>query len=392
MTLSRQPDEGAPCLPMLPIMNLRPLLLLPMILVVVLGGCGPSQSGLVATLSIEQTGWDTLRVGLDVQRHALMRNPEVVAEAQNIYTLFGVDYDTLYTGPGPEIPVPDADLGDAEQLLLEGCRQVEQQQVCEQEVVLASPKRLQAEADIQYPEDAAYEKGRYSLVVHVERRAFDGADWYPIRPKKKRAQYLRVFVDEVEQDAVTIPLTRKEGQFTLKGASRYEAFRYNLRSHLLDQHQAAVNFEIYAHIGKNPVRLVSYEKVIRPKTAEERVEELGTFVEQAAAKILDRMEVERSGAGTHVFVNSWTYQPALKQYVSEVQLYWKEGGGFFRDRWYDLTGRLEVKEDGLEATFQFVKGNNRARHLWQNMDAGETLRLAPLTPPRTVVDVAGLTP
>ncbi len=333
----------------------------------------------VRTLAVERAGWDTLAVaaqfaGLSPWSQERPATPDAVA----VY-LFDAAYDTLYAGAGPVVAIPDGRLGDRERLLLEVCGTFDAQTVCEQQAVSASPKRLRLEHTISFPEDAAFERGSYDLRFAVERQAFDSSRWERIDRPGSIEGYLLAYVGDADTEAVQVPFSARRGRFDLKRYAHFDDFRYHLKARLIDVQEAAVRFDVYAGLRGQPAyRLASVEKRVRAKTEEERLLEVRHFARQAIGQILERLGFAEHEQRARVYLDHWEFNRLTGVYLVELEMAWRQGGFFGRR--YELTGLLEVKEDGAEARFVRRRANERAGQRWRDAAPGNLLMLDTLTP------------
>ncbi len=348
------------------------------LLLLLAAGCGPRQAYVVETLAVRHAGWDTLEVTARFGQRVLLGRARPAAPRALAVYLFDAAYDTLYAGAARRVPVPDAALGDRERLLLEVCGAFEAETVCEQQTVWASPKRLRLDPDLTFPDDAAFERGSYDLRVVVEREVFDASGWERIDRPDAVQGYLLAYVGEAAGEAVRVPFSQTRGRFDLTRYAHFEDFRYHLKSQLLDRQEAAVRFDVYAGLnGQEAYRLASIEKRVRAKTDEERRMEVGFFAEQAAARLLERLDVDAHERQAGAYVDGWDFNRITGAYVVEMTVVWREGGRLF-GRLHELEGLLEVQEDGAEARFLLRASNERAARRWRRHTRSEVLPLGTL--------------
>ena len=343
-------------------------------------GCESGPSYVVDQLALNRVGWDTLTVAVQFsQRRVFGRSEPLQPRTLNVY-LFNAAYDTLYTGDGRSVPIADAVLGDRERLMVEVCGTFDAVSVCEQQGVTASPKRLRLEHDIKYPEDAAFERGSYDLRFVVERQGYEMDTWEPLGPPDHVSGYLLAYVGDQNEEAVKVPFSRRQGRFALKGRPHYNDFRYHLRSMLMDAPEAAVHFDVYAGLnGQSALHLASVEKRVRQKTDEERFLEVRHFVEQAAEKIFEVLDVDHRERWSRAYIDEWTFQPLTHTYQIALEIIWRRGRLVF-ERSYELEGVLEVAENGADAQFIRQDANGRAARRWNSRIRGNQLSLGTLDP------------
>lgn len=343
-------------------------------------GCESGPAYVVDQLALNRVGWDTLTVAVQFSQRRLFGRAEPLQPRTLSVYLFNAAYDTLYTGDGGTIPIADAALGDRERLMVEVCGAFDGGSVCEQHGVTASPKRLRVEHDIQYPEDAAFERGSYDLRFVLERQTYEADTWELLGPPDRISGYLLAYVGDQNDEAVKVPFSHRKGRFILKGRPHYDDFQYHLKSTLMDAPQAPVHFEVYAELnGQSALRLASVEKRVRKKTDEERYLEVRHFAEQAAERVFEALDVDYLGRWARTYIGEWTFQPPTNTYQVEVEIIWRRGRFVF-ERSYELEGVLEVEENGANARFLRRDANGRARRRWESRIRGSQLSLGTLTP------------
>jgi hypothetical protein len=347
------------------------------------GACEGPPGRVVTDLTLERTGWDTVQVHVDVVRHRWLGGPiAVVPDSSTRYMLLDADYDTLSAGSDAVMPVPDRRLADREPLMVEVCSTVRGRTVCEQSGFHASPKRIRTVGDISYPDDEAFEEGRYSVRFTVEREQFDGTGWEPIDPPGSLEGYVLAYVVDQTEPPVKVPLQRTRGRFDLAGLDGYDDFKYHLRSRLYEAQEARVRFDVYAGFSEQTARRVAtVEKHIKPKTPEQRRTEVEHFARQATERLFDALDV--SGPDARVYIGDWQFDPRADEYRIDLDLEW--GRGLF-SRSHVLRGTIRVQEDGKAATFRIVEGNRRARARWHRYVDARELELGLLDVPAPAPD------
>ncbi len=341
-----------------------------------LAACRPSPYA-VSDISLNRSGWDSVRVNVSFSRVNLFGRTTPVDQPALTLHLFDHNFDTLYSGAELALPVPDASLASEEPLLVEVCGRFSRIQVCEQKGFLASPKRISARHEIDYPENGDVEQGAYSVHLTVERPVWEQEVWEEIDSREVTGYWL-AYVDGHEDEGVRIPVRRSRGRFNLARLDNYRDFNYYLRSALMEQNEARVRFDLYAGLGAGEARVANDEKIIRKKAREIRELEAGYFVEQAAGEILRRLTSFLGPSRTYVYLDSWQFIESERRYHIEMEITW--GSTFFRQRWYRLSGILEVGEDGSEALFRRRRSNDRGSDRWRDRVDGDVLRLRSLQP------------
>ena len=344
----------------------------------VLSACGARTEYVVDNLTVERTGWDSLRVDVDFGRRTVVGGSLPVEADSVAVVLFDEGYDTLFTGGPGVVPVPDERLGDRERVMLEVCGSVKRRNICVQESLRASPKRLDVTQEITYPRQGDLEEGAYELAFQVQRREFDGEGWERIESHGVSG-HLLAWVDDPKaktEGAVRIPFQDSRGRFNLARQPNYKNFKYYLDSQLLDEDAAAVYFEVHAGLGSTPVRLSSTRKEVRRKNEDERELEVRYFAEQAAEMIIDELGSFLGTDRAYAYVEDWSYNTVSRSYEIELDVEW-EGSAFDRGR-HEIEGMLDVGEDGSSARYRLRDGNRRAIRKWRARTDGEVLMLGRL--------------
>ncbi|MDX1546723.1 MAG: hypothetical protein R3247_07035 [Rhodothermales bacterium] len=350
-----------------------------LLLGVTAGACGGDANPYTAALTVQHRGWDTLAVDVRFGRAGLFGATAAAPADTSVY-LFNAAYDTLFAGPGPLVVVPDARLGDREPILVEVCGQFEDGRLCEQQGLAASPKRLQLDPRITYPEPGSFERGRYALGLRAERQVFGRDDaWEALAGVPPPAGYLLAYVGDADEEAVRVPLDGPEGRFDLSRYDGYDDFAFRLRARLLDGEEADVHIEVHAGFeGQPPVRLATVDKRVRDKTPVLRRREVRHLAREASRALLDRLRVDRDDDRARVYIEDWHFNRLTRTYRIVLLMAWRGDGFFGRTR--ALEGELQVREDGREARFRRTDASSRADDRWDAYLRGETVPLGTLTP------------
>lgn len=339
--------------------------------------CSEGPEFVVSKTSVRQVSWDTLTVYASFEETSSIGSPRAAVPDEVWTTVFNVSYDTLYHGQAFVIPIPDRELGDRETILVEICGTHENRLACEQQTVLASPKRLEPTTDLSFPESEAYDRGSFRLDYRILRKTFDGEGWEQIRRRVRPETYLMAYVDTRPQDAVKIPVRRTRNRFNLSRYAHYRDFRFQIQSQLMDSDSAAVHFDLYVRLGLDPIRVAADSVVLRAKSPEQRRSELHELVELAAGQIIDRMTGLFGARRAYVFVNSWSYHALERMYTAEIELHWQSG---FRREWFDMIGNLKVRLNGTAAQFEWLQGSTSAAQRWISRTDSSTIFLEALRP------------
>lgn len=334
-------------------------------------GCESRPDFHVSLVDLKQTSWESVEVSLFFEESDLFGNRVSVIPDESWITMFNSAYDTLYAGSDRVIPIPDIDLADREEILIEGCGVSNSRRACEQRSLRASPKRMEVDSAIEYPVNDAYDRGTYRFDYTMYRQKFAAEEWISIRPRNPPETFLKSYIRGDPSDAVEFPVRRSRNRFTLTGKPNYRDFRFNLRSHMMDSDSVQVNFDLFALLGRDPIRVSSDSVVIRPKSQAERLSELALLVELAGGDILDRLQGFFGLKKAYVFINDWSYQSLTKMYVAEIELHWQSG---FQSEWFDITGTLQIKSDGTAGQYEWQQGSRTAERRWFSRIDGTVIR------------------
>lgn len=341
-------------------------------------GCGARAEYFASHLVVERIGWDSVRVDVTYAQRKVIGGGSPITADSTVVTLFDARYDTLYSGSPGAIPIPDAELGHRESIMIEACGTVKRRQICAQQSIESSPKRISLDEAISYPHAGSLAEGSYDLSFAVERRDFKGHGWEPIDAQGILGHIL-VWVEDPEaknRGMVRIPFSRPNGRFNLSRYANFKNFKFYLDSELLDHQTAGVTFEIHAGLSGNPVRLAATTKVVRSKTQEDRENDVRYFAEQVAEIIIDELGSYPGNRSVAAYVDDWRYHSGSRTYRIELEIVW-DGPRSDRGR-HELMGILQVGEDGEDAVFVAESGNRRAVRKWRKRRDDDTFPLGRL--------------
>ncbi|MDQ7041484.1 MAG: hypothetical protein Q9M35_11155 [Rhodothermus sp.] len=329
-------------------------------LILLLGSCGSETSYRVAQLLLHRQSWDSLRIEVQFVRQQWLGSAEPVVPDSLLVMLLSARYDTLYLGSSLLVSIPDARLGDRERLLLEVCGWFETRLVCDQLGLNASPKRIVVEPEVIYPFRGTTARLYYRLHPRLERQRYDGAGWEPLPVHRSVRGYLLMRIAADPQRQLRVPLQSWEGVIELTALPAFSDFWYALQQQFRTRRPAIVTLEVYGGL-ELPELLATVTRRLRPKTEAERKAEVAHFAGEALRQVVEHL----SGQEYPIWlrVESWSFNPLTLQYVVEVSARWREGGWF--QPFYELFGVLTVAEDGTQAVFRWVSGNQRAWVRWQ---------------------------
>ena len=347
-------------------------MLLAAVVTLAAAGCGPGRPA-VTDLSVERHSWDSLTVTASFGTQTWWGGTRPVEPDVTRLFLFDSEYDTLFAGTLGGVPVPDRRLADQEALLVEVCGDVAGNHVCEQQGLTASPKRLAADFELEYPQQGDVARGDYRLVLVVERRRFDANSWQRIDPGAVDA-VLKAHVVGEEDHAVQVPLQPGSGQFALSREPGFDDFSFELNSRLYDAWQADVHFELSAAINGRTERVASVERSVREKLPSERRQEVAELARAAARHVLDRLTDGESRPRASVYVDDWRFNAITDRYSIALELVWEERRRFFGRR-HRLEGELGVDVGGRNAQFSMHGGDREARDRWRARVDGDEMAL-----------------
>lgn len=349
-------------------------------LILLMAGCTLRRGVEVVRLDVTRHGWDSLDVAIAFAERTLWGSARAVTpEAVQVH-LFDSRYDTLATRQAAgRVPVPDADLGSRERLMLEACGRFAGAWVCEQHPLTASPKDVGARLRIDYPTDAAYERGRYGLRTGVRRPRADRTGWERLRRSRPLPAFLQVGVVGGQAAPLRLALPDTGGVFSLKALPGYRDYRYDLQNALYEADTARVRFVAFAELGAQPVPVDTVVALVRLKTRAEREAEVQHFARAAAEQVVDSLRGYWSDE-VEAEVAAWRYNNLLGQYQIDLALRW--GGGLFAPA-ASLEGRLLVRDDGTEPRFRLLRGSEAGVARWQRRFGREVVPLGTLPLPDT---------
>ena len=332
-----------------------------------ISACESEPEFFVSEMEIRQLSWDSLSVRIKFEESTRLGAPETVSPDSSWSTVFSSSFDTLYHGAESIIVIRDEELEDRETILIETCGTVGSMTACEQRMATASPKKMEAETDLDFPQSEAFDRGTYRFDYRLKRKVFGSESWEYIRRRVRPETYLLAYVENHEADAIRLPVRRTRNRFNLARFGHYRDFRFHIKSRLMDADSASVVFDLYTRLGTDAVKVAENRVVLRQKSEEERRSELAQLVELAGNRILDQLKGFVGLRLAYVFINDWSYRPLEKTYSSEIELHWKSG---FRGEWFDMIGHLTVKADGTAGQYEWLQGSTSAERRWfSSMDS-----------------------
>ena len=324
----------------------------------VLTGCGASSSVGVAEFEVERLSWDSLRVEIAFARHFVIGSDQPVQPDELQFRLFDADYNALYEGAGPIVPVPDSRLGSEERLVVEACGTIEGVSICEQRMIETSPKRILFADDLTYPFHGQYERGAFDFAFRMERKVFDSDAWEPLPDAEVKDAYLVATVDGKPETSIRVSLDAARGRFDLSQHENFPEFEFRMIRGLKNGDAVPVRLELFAGLSGNAQRLASLERIVREKSREERESEMEEYVRLAVERLLEAFEPYDFA---RAWVRDWRFDPETRQYDVHVKVAWD---GRHMDRG-ELDGNLLIGEDGSNAVFERDDLNRTARRLWR---------------------------
>lgn len=326
---------------------------------------------MISQLSLVHRSWDTLQVDVNFASKTAIGGTRPAAADNRSIVAFNASYDTLYVGADSVFALPDADLGNEEQLLVEVCGDVKQLRVCEQVITTSSPKRVSIDPEITYPLRQKDFEGRYRLPFVVER--MENEDWTPVKPTESVAGHLKAYVQGKEEGAIMLPFSEQRGEFNLARAGNYKDFKFYLDAALINADSVNVIFDVYVDMDGVADAVASVSRGIQVKSQQEHKQDVALYVERAADRLVDILSPFLRKKANTVYIDRWTHNKFKKMYSVEMEVEWR--GALFNRSTYRVKGVLEAYENGEQATFRYVDGNRRGRQRWESRVRGEAVEL-----------------
>lgn len=343
-----------------------------------LSACGDDGAYVVSDLTLERSGWDSLHVAASFGHRSQFWGLRPAGADTAEMLIIDSRYDTLYAGPLGWAALPDERLADREKLLVEVCGELNAQTVCRQQSLLASPKRLDVEADIRYPMSGAVEAGMYEVDIAVERKRWREEDWEVIDPGEALTAYFKASVEgQGDGDTVRVPLDPPSGAFVLARQARYDDFIFQLNSSLYEKRRARVTFKVFAGINGYTEHVATIQREVRSQTRGEQMDAVWGLVRAAARGLVERL-ADEDADDIRVYIDDWSYNGIIRRYTIDIELQWEEGRSFFRDDDFSLKGTLQVATGGGDARFEYIDGNRSARERWEEEIDEPVIPLPPL--------------
>lgn len=331
----------------------------------------------VSRIDVTRTGWDTLAVEASfVKQSAIFVRRDVAPGAVSV-TVYSAAFDELYAGDGRRIVVQDQVLGDRERLLIEVCAYFDGEEVCGQEAVQTSPKRMRVAHRIAYPDSADLARGRYSLRFVYERQHPEEETWERIPYRSRLYSRMRVYVPGYDEDAVELAIKDASGSFNLRGAPGFNDFHYRLATALRDTVSTTVQFDIYAGFKPEPIgRVASIAQLVQGVSGKARWREVVRLSELAAAALVTALtpggEVEAQLPDTM----RWDYNHLTRTYRVALDVRWRRARSPHRT--YHLKGMLRVDMADHRAQFTLMSTTGLTARLWRRRIGESTLDLPSL--------------
>lgn len=324
--------------------------------------CGARKEYAVEGVTVDRIGWDSLVVHVEFSERTSIGGARTLKPDSSSVIGYDANHDTLFAGQGPGFSFPDHRLGDREGVVLDVCGAVRGRWICEQTGVRASPKRVKIDAEVDFPIDDDFSRGRYSLAHFVERDELDGHGSERIRHEASPVVYLEAFVDGAPDASVRLPLARTSGAFDLARSPSYSDFRFYLESNLMDHGEVDVHFRISAGLGTADEAVAMITTTVSSITREDRLANVEGFIRQASRALVDDLASFLGGRRMEAYLNAWHFDRENRVYQIDMEVRWR--GSFFDQRSYELEGVLTVGENGEAAVFAMMEGNRPAVERW----------------------------
>ncbi len=337
-------------------------------------GCRPGQEYVMAALNVVPAGWDSVRIEpLFARRASIGREEAVTPDSLAVYVLDAA-YDTLYAGSDLTLALPDVDLGNNERILIDVCGTFQAAMVCEQASVMASPKRVRVEPELDYPFEQDVQRGEYTLPFILERQVYgqEGA-WEMVRPTRALLGRVTAAVEGRASEPVQVDITRPKGRFDLARDPNYRDFKFALDSELRSRQAATILFTVYVAIRGLDGAVATLTRNVRVKTQDERQTEVGRLAEFAADRIIEIIDPFVDERRSVAYIDTWQFNAIRGMYTVEMEVNWSSTT-FVRSN-YRLVGTLEIAEDGHSASFVLNDGDRNGRRRWESRVNGNRLDL-----------------
>lgn len=314
------------------------------------------------SVEIERPNWDSLEVSVRFEQRTSIGRARRLEPDSMLVLAHSSDGDSLFAGSGTEFAFPDNRLGSRERVTLDVCGALRGRWVCEQATVSASPKRIHARADIDFPTDSDFRQGRFAIAAEVEREAFEGDGMETIRFEGAPSMIIEAFVDGAETSRVRFTARTSSGNFDLSGNPGYADFRFYLDSRMMDLGEALVHFVVYAGIETADEPVAHILHTVSAVRQVDRDANVQGFARQAGRLLADDLASFFGSRQVSADVHSWHLNEDQGRYEIDVEVRWR--GSFFDQRDYVLIGVLEVGEGGESAVFSMREGNRSALERW----------------------------
>jgi hypothetical protein len=324
--------------------------------------CGARKEYAVHEVLLDRPSWDSLVVNVEFVKRAAIGGSERMSPDSLMVIAYDAEHDTLFAGPGPGFDVPDHRLGDREGVLVDVCASIRERWICEQTGFRASQKHLKIDADVTYPLDRGYARGRYTMAKVVERDVFNGDGREPVSYDGLTHTLLEAYVDGKPEAAVRVPLALTSGTFDLSRGGGYTDFRFYLDSRLMDHGEATVHFRVLGGLEEEAEPLVHLQRSVTTITREDREINAYGFARQAGQRLVSDLAAFLGGRRTMVDVTAWHYDADERRYSIDMEIEWR--GSFFDQRDFRIDGVLTVDENGREAVFAMMGGNRPGVERW----------------------------
>jgi hypothetical protein len=349
---------------------------------VMVAACGARTEYAVEEVRVDRPAWDSLIVDVTFVQRTLLGRSRRLDPDSTMIVAYSTDSDTLLAGPGPSFSFPDLALGDREGVLLDVCGAIRNRWICDQMGIRASPKRITVDADIDFPIEPSFTRGRYAVATVIEREALNGGEVERIPYRGQTVMMIEAFVPNAEEARVRMPIRGSSGDFNLAAHAGYDDFRFFLDSHLMDHGEAPVQFVVFAGLDAPSEAVAHLTRTVSPITHEDRLANVNGFVRQAARILVDDLSAFLGGRRMAAYLHGWHYNAMEERYEIEMEVRWR--GSFFDQRDFTLIGVLRVGETGEDAVFSLSEGNRPALDRWERRIRSNQRRIGQLQVERPV--------
>lgn len=344
-------------------------------------GCG-GEGVRLSSLDVRRVGWDTLRIAPAFERGTLFGGA-IVPDSLTVLVSDGGGR-TLYTGYAARprrplvVPIPDPLLGNEAPFMIDLCGHFTGAgTVCEQHMLTASPKRLHADFEVDYPLGRDADRLRYTVRWSQERERPDGT-WHAVPVPERLPARLVLYVRGHPTDALKLDFKQRHGTFDLSKMPGYDDFWMRFNDPLLRGDSVEVIVQLEGRTGPRADSVTAVSRWVGPVSRAQRQEEVYAYADESLGRLLDRLETARDGRA-EMRVESWRFDALQRRYRIDITINWS--GGFLRMNRFDLEGTLSIEEDTRRATLDVRRLSPDLQQTWYDRIGSNRVFLGALSDP-----------